>query len=124
MRVLHLTLKKKWFDMIASGEKKEEYRDLKIFWANRLCNKIMCDHLEQHLLNIEPNVVFKDFDLVTFRHGYAKDAPTITLECEGIEIGHGLMVWGAEQDKKYFIIKLGKVVTQCQPDQHTQQIFK
>jgi hypothetical protein len=26
MRILHLTLKKKWFDMIASGEKREEYR--------------------------------------------------------------------------------------------------
>lgn len=29
MEVLNLTLHRKWFDMIASGEKKEEYRDIK-----------------------------------------------------------------------------------------------
>lgn len=37
MKILHLTLKKKWFDMILSGEKKEEYRDTKEFWLRRLC---------------------------------------------------------------------------------------
>ena len=26
-KTLHLVLKRKWWDMIASGEKKEEYRD-------------------------------------------------------------------------------------------------
>lgn len=34
--VLHLVLKKKWFDMIASGEKREEYRDAKPYWETRL----------------------------------------------------------------------------------------
>ena len=28
MKTLHLVLKSKWYDMIASGEKKEEYREL------------------------------------------------------------------------------------------------
>ena len=33
-KILHLTLKKKWFDMIASGEKKEEYREMTcLTWA-------------------------------------------------------------------------------------------
>ena len=27
-KTLHLVLKRKWWDMIASGEKKEEYRDV------------------------------------------------------------------------------------------------
>lgn len=35
MKILHLTLKKKWFDMIASGEKKEEYREIKPYWEKR-----------------------------------------------------------------------------------------
>lgn len=35
-QILQLRLKKKWFDMILSGEKKEEYRDIKPFWAVRL----------------------------------------------------------------------------------------
>lgn len=29
MKVLHLALKRKWYDMIASGEKPEEYREIK-----------------------------------------------------------------------------------------------
>lgn len=38
---LHLTLKKKWFDMIASGAKREENREMKPYWNKRLmCNKI------------------------------------------------------------------------------------
>lgn len=32
---LILPLKKKWFDMIASGEKKEEYREIKEYWRTR-----------------------------------------------------------------------------------------
>lgn len=34
--ILPLVLKGKWYDMIASGEKKEEYRDYNSYWANRL----------------------------------------------------------------------------------------
>ena len=33
--VLPLVLKGKWYDMIASGEKREEYRDFKPFWITR-----------------------------------------------------------------------------------------
>ena len=29
MKILNLTLKAKWYDMIESGEKKEEYREIK-----------------------------------------------------------------------------------------------
>lgn len=35
-RVLYLSVKKEWFDMIASGEKKEEYREMSTYWSSRL----------------------------------------------------------------------------------------
>lgn len=35
-KTLHLNLKKKWFDMILSGEKTEEYREIKGYWIDRL----------------------------------------------------------------------------------------
>ena len=61
MRTLHLTIKKEWFDKIASGEKTIEYREYKPYWISRLetfltygCEKII------------------------FRNGYKKDSPTIT----------------------------------------------
>ena len=33
--MLTLPIKKKWFDMILSGEKKEEYRELKPYYKSR-----------------------------------------------------------------------------------------
>ena len=38
-KILHLTLKKKWFDMILSGEKTDEYREIKPYWTKRLIPK-------------------------------------------------------------------------------------
>lgn len=37
--MLVLPIKKKWFDMIASGEKKEEYREIKPYWTSRFVFK-------------------------------------------------------------------------------------
>lgn len=110
MRVLHLTLKKKWFDMIASGEKKEEYRELKSYWAKRLAEGI-----EPYLTNFLPNgvgyqVKWKPFDVIVFKHGYASDAPTVKVKFDGIEIERGKKKWGAEPGKEYFVIKLGQII--------------
>ena len=35
--VLTLVLKGKWYDMIASGVKREEYREIKPYWNKRIC---------------------------------------------------------------------------------------
>lgn len=35
-KVLNLVVANKWYDMIASGEKNEEYRTIKAYWINRL----------------------------------------------------------------------------------------
>jgi hypothetical protein len=95
MKTLHLTLKKKWFDMIVLGIKKEEYRELKPYWINRLGS---------------PNDNCVNYDLVTFRNGYAKDAPTITIQCKGITIGKARPEWSDNWQGDVFIIKLGKIV--------------
>lgn len=36
MKILYLSLKRKWYNEIASGRKKEEYRDITPYYANRL----------------------------------------------------------------------------------------
>lgn len=38
-KILRLTLKRKWFDLIASGKKKVEYRLGTSYWRNRLLGK-------------------------------------------------------------------------------------
>ena len=95
-KTLHLTLRKKWFDMILSGEKKEEYREIKPFWWRRL----------EYPLS---DMVIK-YDAIKFTNGYSKDAPTIMIEC--IEITRGLAVpkWCDNWQGEVFVIKLGNII--------------
>lgn len=108
MKVLHLTLKKKWFDMIASGEKKEEYRELKPYWVSRLTEShpgaIGGDLMHRHKVIA---YTFKTFDYIHFANGYNRPE-IINIQCEGISIGNGKPDWGAEPGKEYFVIKLGE----------------
>ncbi len=97
--VLHLTLKKKWFDMIASGEKKEEYREINDYWIRRLNKNGLASDDE-----------FKDFAVIIFRNGYSKKSPTVKIEFDEIFIGRGKSEWGAEEGQEYFIIKLGEII--------------
>ena len=90
MRILHLTLKKKWFDMIRDGVKKEEYREMKPYWHKRLA---------------------KQYDAITFRNGYAKDAPRFTIELKGICSSLGIVEWGAPEAEPVYILKLGRILS-------------
>lgn len=83
--------------MIESGEKTEEYRKDKNYWAKRL--------LAPGLQDSSKGFNFKTFDAVTFSYGYTKRR--MTFECKGIEFGKGKPEWGAELNKDYFVIKLG-----------------
>lgn len=107
MNVLHLTLKKKWFDMIASGEKKEEYRGIKPFWIKRLLSNI--EHLETIDDVKAVGARFKTFEYIHFANGYNRPRK-INVECLGIEIKTGKSEWGAEPGKEYFVIKLGDII--------------
>jgi len=89
MKVLHMTLKKQWFDMIASGEKKEEYREIKPYWINRLN---------------------KQYDVIHFRNGYSKTAPTMIIELKSVTRSLGIIEWGAPPDEPVYILRLGKII--------------
>ncbi len=116
MRILHLTLKKKWFDMIASGEKKEEYRELKPYFIRLLFDwKEVAGFPESFLDSLleekYPMFFFsKKYNRVKFRNGYISDSPTVILKYEGIRMGEGKPEWGAEPGKKYLIIELGDII--------------
>src|SRR5687768_9260064 len=124
MKTLHLTLKKKWFDMISSGEKKEEYREFNMYWGKRFVYTIMTPHGGKFtpinsVMLWEPETgwknftggapTFKEYEEVLFANGaHFGDVPKIKLQCKGISVGEGKLEWGAEPGKKYFVIKLGE----------------
>jgi len=84
-KILTLTLKKELFEDIKSGKKRAEYRVFKPYWIKRLLNK---------------DGSFKKFNLVNFRNGYHKNAPTILIEIIGIRIIKERKYWFFSQ--KYF----------------------
>lgn len=91
--MLILPIKKKWFDMIKSGEKKEEYREIKPYYKSRLGKKV----------NFCKETGYGYYILL--RNGYSKSSPTLKVGCY-ITIGHGKEEWGAEPNKEYYIIKI------------------
>lgn len=93
LKVLHLTLKKEWFDMIASGEKREEYREIKPYWQTRL--------------------IGKHYDLIEFRNGYGINVPNLRMTLESISVGMGNTDWGAPKNKEVFILSLSKTNAAC-----------
>lgn len=83
MKILDLPLKAKWYKMIESGVKPEEYREIKPYWEKRLINR--------------------GYTHVRFRYGYTKR--TMLREIGSITIGYGNPDWGAPKDKRVFVIK-------------------
>lgn len=112
MKCLHLTLNRRWFDLIASGEKKEEYRELKEYWANRLIwDQFSWDFKNwQSHIAAAPDLFFNHFDTIVFKNGYSKKSPIMEVEFNGIRIGKGQSKWGAP-DCDVFIISLGNILT-------------
>ena len=94
LNILHLTIIKKWFDLIASGEKKKEYREVKKYWVDRLFFYLPESDSYEEL----------PFDEVHFRNGYAKNAPFMRVEFKGLgmtEVFDG---------KECYVICLGDVI--------------
>ena len=109
MKILNLTLKKNWFDMILSGEKKEEYREVKDYWMKRLAGIKGCGTSYNFTLLCNAENKFKEYDTIIFKNGYSKNAPTIVIECKGIDVKEGNKKWGAP-NYRVFAIKLGKII--------------
>lgn len=105
--ILPLTLKKQWFEMIRSGIKLEEYREIKPYWESRFI-----DSKKQAILDATTadEVAWKEFTHIRFTHGYAKNAPTFLIEFYGFDIGYGYPFWGGMSGNEVFILKLGKII--------------
>ncbi len=133
MKTLHLTLKKGWFDMIASGEKKEEYREIKPYWIRRFISFESPQEFKgENKLDAE-NIVFdldnghewkdllvrycaktKQYQTIEFRNGYSKNARTMTVEWMGLSVGQPSFKWfgrKTEENEIIFIVHLGQILS-------------
>ena len=90
---LHLVLKHIWFDMIASGQKHEEYRTINPYWYKRIMK----------FIDDNPKAI------IVFHRGYTN----IIAEVEfiGLDTGVSNPKWSENGIPiNCFILKLGKVI--------------
>lgn len=96
--MLTLPIKKKWFDMILSGEKTEEYREIKPYWEKRFENVFS-------FVPWDGDPIVWNAQEVVFRNGYGNNVPSFTALCI-LDISTGKEEWGAEHGKQYFVLKI------------------
>ena len=111
-KVLHIILEKKWFKKIVSGEKTEEYREIKPYWASRLVNQkaesgeVLFDEFGGYC-RVQGEPEYKPFTHVLFYAGYANDRQVVEKKIESISIGKPQKGMCPEEwlNKDVFIIK-------------------
>lgn len=100
--MLILPIKKKWLDMIMSGEKIEEYREIKGYWTVRIIHWLGFQRGESEtvleLLKSQGTIKAKP---VVLQNGYGRKARQVEVMCT-LSIGTGKPEWGAEQGKEYY----------------------
>ena len=108
MKTLTLSLKRQWFDMIKSGEKKEEYRECSEYWITRFAN--LCGFFEYKFVDHHRKRIsfeYLNYDKLVFTLGYPKAGDKerrLVFKNPKIRIGTGRPEWGAEPGKNYFVI--------------------
>lgn len=110
--MLTLPIKNKWFNMILSGEKKEEYREITPYYTSRLSNLfcVWTKNAEYHSGNMRrflqsENARKNITQEIMFRNGYSKNSPSFIAKCT-LSVGTGKEEWGAEAGKKYYTLKI------------------
>lgn len=119
MKILHLTVHFNWFELIAKGIKKEEYRELKSYWIKRLVKSVEPYSCKNCLNSVGYKTVFKPYTHAIIKNGYQKNAPTLLVELANIRLGKPKSEWCSteiEFDSENgsfddcFVIELGKVL--------------
>lgn len=109
---LELKIKRKWFDMILSGEKKEEYRKYDEYYHCRIGGAIYRKNKETkkypnfYVYNPFMRGLEEDYLKVKFTNGYNKNSPYFIANCRVfVRIG-GKKEWGANPDNYYYVFEI------------------
>lgn len=99
--MLTLPIVGKWFYMILSGEKKEEYREIKPYYISRF----------KKIFDMYPySAIPSGWDKreIRFRNGYGSGRPEFTALCT-LDIKTGREEWGAEAGKGYYTLEIHEI---------------
>ena len=109
VKILHLPVKAKWYEMQKSGEKPEEYRDMVPYWTKRIfgcpANIDWCHEKGatcrgcSMLAQLKP----KDYTHALLRYDYTKRC--FINRIDSITIGRGNPEWGAPTDRDVIIVR-------------------
>jgi len=102
--MLTLPIKKKWFDMIKSGEKKEEYREIKPYYTTRFTRNLPTLDYTIIGTHSKGKTLLSSFPII-LRNGYSKNSPSIKCNVV-LEVNYGVEEWGAEPNKLYYVLKI------------------
>ena len=98
--IMNLTIKRRWFDMIASGEKREEYRELDNMQVAKAVARTY----------LEPKVD----GVMVLRNGYRMDSQALAVRVLSIDLCMMNLPehpeWGEPTDRAHFAIMLGDVL--------------
>lgn len=95
MEILHLTLYRKWFDLIAAGNKVVEYRRDSEYWHKRIFND---------------DGRTKQFNVIHFRNGFGKHRPLMVAEFLFAFVTHSSLCAcanGEQLDGRVIVIAIG-----------------
>ena len=88
-KILKLTLKKKWFDLMKDGFKKIEFREPSDWIFSRL---------------LDENGDEREYDLIEFKNGYSYNAPSFCCEFLG---------WDIEEEKTEYFFVSEKIISEA-----------
>lgn len=127
-KVLTLTVSKQWFDKIVSGEKTEEYREIKPYWIARLfqnnSNIVDVRYLASGLAGRTDllkkyidaqRIVLKQYTHVLFINGYRKDSPRIEKEIESINISKLRLCYKASYETRKIWMQVVEELRKIEP---------
>lgn len=87
-----------WLDMILSGGKREEYREIKKYYTSRF------SHLFGEITDKESEQTAR----IRLREGYNQAARSVVATCT-IRIGEGKPEWGAEAGRQYYVLGIKEI---------------
>lgn len=104
-KLIILPIKRKWYEMILTGEKKEEYREIKPYYKSRF----------KKVFSMYPYSFIPcgdDVHEVVFRNGYSKESPSFKALCS-LDIKTGREEWGAEPGVEYYTLTIKEIIWKC-----------